>query len=62
MTATVDEIGSGAFAVEVAWTVADVHRSGRGCRQCTPDGCEQLAWAERTLAEHHATRASLQHR
>lgn len=49
------------FVVEIAGTVEDVHRTGR-CRQCTDNGCEQLAWAQDTIAQQrvrrHAARAA----
>ncbi|MFI5833229.1 hypothetical protein ACIA5A_06080 [Micromonospora sp. NPDC051300] len=28
------------------------------CRQCTPDGCAQLTWAQGILAAHRAERAA----
>lgn len=65
MTGLVEDIGPSALVVAAGLTV-DQHRGeprveyhpGR-CRQCTEDGCEQLAWAQETLASYRAQRGSL---
>jgi hypothetical protein len=51
-----------ALAVAAQLTI-DQHQNRPGrtydpgtCRQCSPQGCPQLAWAERTLADLHARR------
>jgi hypothetical protein len=54
----VDDCGPSPIALAVAAQLAiDQHQDRPGrmydpgtCQQCTPQGCAQLAWAERTLA------------
>lgn len=60
MTSMYDE-ASPAVLVVVARLTVDQHRNTPGqasyapgtCRQCTPTGCLQLEWAQRTLTEHN---------
>jgi hypothetical protein len=64
MTAMDDGISTGALALGATLTT-EQHKAGPGqpyapgtCRQCTPHGCSQRDWAERTLAAlRHRARA-----
>lgn len=46
------------FVVEIAAVVEAAHTTGRGCLDCTPQGCERMDWARPILAEHRARRAA----
>jgi hypothetical protein len=57
MTAMDEPVSTSTLALGATLTV-DQHKAQPGqsyapgaCRQCTPQGCPQLRWAERTLIE-----------
>ncbi len=64
MTGMYDEC-SASTLVTIAAMTEEQHQPTPGksykpgtCRQCTADGCDQLEWAEKILAEHRADRAA----
>lgn len=58
MTSMYDDL-TPSFLVTVARSSLDAHGNGRQCRECTPYGCDQRAWAQQILAEHRARRAEI---
>ena len=55
---SLDEPINTPFVVAVARQILDHHARGGTCQRCTPDDCDQTAWALTQIAANHARRAA----